>query len=861
MPFIASQPAVAGSLAPRSGRLPRLGGGASHQPAPPTQRQQHQWRQQQQQQRAGLVPCALSGLRALALPPRPQQRRLAAWQQPQPQRVPAQPGSRRSVAVQAVAGFAADPLVSLGSDFLTFLIATVLVVPVFKSAKQSPVLGYLFAGLVLGQLGLFRNLEEVEKLSELGVLFLLFEMGLELSIDRLRALARFAFGMGTLQMIICTLAFTVLGLPPGGDAYFSQFLEKVLHASPALAELRTVDEAIVIGAALSLSSSAFVLQLLRERGELDTKFGQATLGILLLQDIATVPFLVLLPLVEGNNSALLEGADTISLLQQLGPTALKTLGGLGIVLLGGRLFMRRVFELVAEARSEETFIALCLLSVTGASLLTQRMGFSDTLGAFVAGVLLSETNFKTQVEADIQPFRGILLGLFFVTTGSSLDVGLLVQEWPLALALLSGLLALKISVISALGPMFGLTRAESVRTGFILSQGGEFAFVLLALANQLNVLPAELNRLLIIVVVLSMALTPLLTEVGKTFAAKLTAPGGEALYSSEGYNQEEPVVICGFGGVGQTVANMLESPALGRPLPYVAFDNNVGRVQAAQEAGFNVLFGDGTRKKVLHAAGIDKPRAVAVGYTARQKAVSAVEALREAYPGVPIYVRALDMAHAASLKEAGATDVVIAEAEAGLVVGSQLARGLGVPDRAIKGLAGVLRAEMGSFAAELAVRAAGEGKDSSEAASVFRFDQAKSPAFTDDPISRDEPLPEAPLGSGLLSSIISTLSSGGTLDSVDEGGEAPGARSAAAAVVVAQRGAAADADVEAGVYSMVNDMVSVLASSELDPDEDGCAPDGSVDCPVPWDAMVSGSSDAEEAGVAAVAAAADDEKQ
>lgn len=771
--------------------------------------------------------------------------RLAAPPAPQPGQLDVPRGSLLLARNAAAGGY--DALTSLGSDFLTFLVATVLVVPVFKSAKQSPVLGYLFAGLVLGQLGLFRNLEEVEKLSELGVLFLLFEMGLELSIDRLRALAGFAFGMGTLQMVICTLAFTLLGLPPGGGAFLSQFLENVLHAPAALAELRTVDEAVVIGAALSLSSSAFVLQLLRERGELDTRFGQATLGILLLQDIATVPFLVLLPLIEGNNSALLAGQDTMSLLQQLGPTALKTLGGLGVVLLGGRLFMRRVFELVAEAKSEETFIALCLLSVTGASLLTQRLGFSDTLGAFVAGVLLSETNFKTQVEADIQPFRGILLGLFFVTTGSSLDVGLLVQQWPLVLALLFGLLGLKITIISALGPFFGLTRAESVRTGFILSQGGEFAFVLLALANQLNVLPAELNRLLIIVVVLSMALTPLLTEVGKTFASKLATPGGEAVYSSEGYNQEDPIVICGFGGVGQTVANMLMSPSLGRPLPYVAFDNNVGRVQAAQEAGFNVLYGDGTRTKVLHAAGIGNPRAIAVGYTARQKAVTAVEALHEAFPDVPIYARALDWQHAAALEEAGAASVVIAETEAGLAMGTQLAQGLGIAPRAVKSLAGVMRVEMGNHSTALALQIS-EGS-ASQAVSVFKFDQSKAPAFTDDPINPDMPGPDSSLGSGLLSSIISTLSSSNSLEGSDEDNRPP----------AGSRATGAASSLEPGQLPAVFDTLSLVASSDLEQDE--CEgqeqPDGSVDCPVPWVAVMSSGelSDGEAAGTAAKAAA------
>ncbi|KAL4424973.1 hypothetical protein ABPG77_002858 [Micractinium sp. CCAP 211/92] len=743
------------------------------------------WRQQQRQQTRRLPGLAVCGFGAssqltrrhgpcVAVPTQQQQQRrlqqpcsLVPAPLPVPLGLPPLPARRpRCVAMHAVYG---DPLVNLGTDFLTFLIATVLVVPVFKSAKQSPVLGYLFAGLVLGQLGLFRNLEEVEKLSELGVLFLLFEMGLELSIDRLRALARFAFGMGTLQMLICTLAFAGLGLPPGGS-WFSAFLENVLHAPASLANLRTVDEAVVIGAALALSSSAFVLQLLRERAELDTRFGQATLGILLLQDIATVPFLVLLPLIEGNNTALLEGQDTMSLLQELGPTAAKTIGGLAAVLLGGRFLMRRVFELVAAARSEETFIALCLLSVTGASLLTQRMGFSDTLGAFAAGVLLSETNFKTQIEADIQPFRGILLGLFFVTTGSSLDVSLLLQQWPLVLTLLAGLLALKITVITALGPLFGLSKAESVRTGFLLSQGGEFAFVLLALANQLNVLPAELNRLLIIVVVLSMALTPLLAEAGKQLAKKLVDQDPDALYSSEGYNMEEPIVVCGFGGVGQTVANILASPALGRPLPYIAFDNNPARVQAAQEAGFNVLFGDGSRKKVLHAAGVERPKAIAVGYTARQRAVTAVEALHEAYPGVPIYVRALDLQHAAALKEAGASTVIVSETEAGLAVGSQLARGLGVPARTVSSLASVMRRELDARAAELAAAGADPAADG-PAVPIFKFDQTKAPAPSDDPISSDSAMAAElgglSAGGGLLSTLISTLESVGTMNSVD----------------------------------------------------------------------------------------------
>eukprot|EP00889_Picochlorum_renovo_P000417 jgi/Picre1/27447/NNA_000414.t1 len=300
----------------------------------------------------------------------------------------------------------------------------------------------------------------------------------------------------------------------------STLLEKVMHAPPSLAQLKTVDEAVVIAVALSLSSSAFVLQLLKEKNELGSNSGQATLGILLFQDIATIPFLVLLPLIEGQGGAdISDIASNGQLISQLAPTILKTFGGIGLVLLWWRTFLRRVFEVAAASKSDEVFISLSLLSVTGASLLTQKLGFSDTLGAFVSGVLLSETNFKAQVEADIQPFRGLLLGLFFVTTGASLDLALLIREWPTVLSLFAGLIALKATLITAAGPSVGLSRSDSVKTGFILSQGGEFAFVLLALASQLKVLPEELNKLLIIVVVLSMAVTPLLSEAG-SFVAK-----------------------------------------------------------------------------------------------------------------------------------------------------------------------------------------------------------------------------------------------------------------------------------------------------------------------------------------------------
>lgn len=560
----------------------------------------------------------------------------------------------------------------------------------------------------MGQLGLFRDISEIDKLSELGVLFLLFEMGLELSIDKLKSLAKYAFGMGSLQMLLTTAAFIAVALPPG-HGVMSLFLEKVMHAPPSLAELKTIDEAAVIAVALSLSSSAFVLQLLKEKNELGSKAGQATLGILLFQDIATVPFLVLLPLIEGQGSGdIADIASNGQLIAQLLPTILKTFGGIGLVLLGGRTFLRRVFEVAAASKSDEVFISLSLLSVTGASLLTQRLGFSDTLGAFVSGVLLSETNFKAQVEADIQPFRGLLLGLFFVTTGASLDLALLIREWPTVLSLFVGLLALKATLITAIGPTVGLSKSDSIKTGFILSQGGEFAFVLLALAAQLKVLPEELNKLLIIVVVLSMAATPLLAEAGR-IVGDLVENNEDVSKGTEGFNLEDPVLVCGFGDVGQALANMFEI----LEVPYVAFDLTVPRVVAAQETGFNVLYGDATRPKVLHAAGIDSPKSIAVCYAARQRAVSAVASLRSAFPETPIMARAIDIKHASELEAAGATEVVLSEAEAGLNLGARLTLGLGWNPDMILPITQAMRGDMENLAHDLVSqhREVGAAKD------------------------------------------------------------------------------------------------------------------------------------------------------
>ena len=608
----------------------------------------------------------------------------------------------------------ASTIADLGLDGLTFLGAVVLVVPLFKSIKVSPVLGFLLAGVLCDQFGLFHDEDNVAKLAELGVLFLLFEQGLELSLDRLRALAKYAFGLGLLQIVASTAVFTAFELPVG-NALGTQILTRFLGAAPELVDIRSIDEAIVIGAGLSLSSSAFVLQLLSERGELATPFGRATLGILLMQDIAVVPLLVMLPLYEAAKTGGMPiDADSASILAQLGPQAVKAVLGLGALLVGGRVVLRRVFEVVAGARSPEAFVALCLLTVSGAGLITQKLGFSDTLGAFVAGVLLAETNYRQQIEVDIRPFRGLLLGLFFVTTGTSINVDLLVREWPNVLGLLAGLITLKTAIVTAAGPLVGLSRAESVRTGLLVGQGGEFAFVVFSLANQLGVLPSDLNQLLIIVVVLSMALTPVLAEAGKVAYEAVerwergTEGGGGALgpgaSSAEADGDGDDVLadgitlVAGFGPHGQAVCNMLrarlslsnrEEPAV---VGYIAFDLDPRRVKAARKRGFAVMYGDASRPEVIKASGVKRPGAVVVAYSQPERAVLAVKAAREAFgPDVFVLARARDPAHAEHLRAAGASQCCVDALETGVQMGTAVLGALGETAPRTLALAAMLR--------------------------------------------------------------------------------------------------------------------------------------------------------------------------
>ena len=378
------------------------------------------------------------------------------------------------------------------SDTLFLLAATALITPLCKMAGTSPILGFLASGMLLGPngFGVISGIHTTETLAELGIVFFLFEMGIELSVERLKSMKSDVFGLGLSQYTITAVVLGMAAKIFGG------------LSGPA---------SVVVGGALSLSSSAFVLQLIKDKKELATRFGKASFGVLLLQDLAVVPLLVATPILAGSGS----------LASALGGALVKAAMALSGIALAGRFALNPLFKIVAEANSQEAFLGVVLLTALGMSFLTEGLGLSNTLGAFLAGVLLSETRYRYQVEADIAPFRGILLGLFFVTVGFEIDVRLIANNLPVVSAIVAGILGLKAGILTLLGKAFGLSVSTAIRTGLILSQGGEFAFVAFALARSLGILDPATTKMLLTSVSLTMALTPFLDEVGGKIAKKI----------------------------------------------------------------------------------------------------------------------------------------------------------------------------------------------------------------------------------------------------------------------------------------------------------------------------------------------------
>lgn len=520
-----------------------------------------------------------------------------------------------------------------------------IVVPIFRRFQASAVLGYLVAGSAIGPHGLdlLRGPRAVTALADLGVIFLLFSIGLGLSVERLSSLRRYVFGLGTLQVVITTLAITLTLRLAGVSG----------------------DAALVLGAGLALSSSAIVLHVLVERREIATMQGRVAFAVLLLQDLAVVPLLTLVPLLAGSGQRL--G-------MALGLALLKAAATLVVIVAIGRLALRPVLRTVARGGTPELFTGIVLLLVLGIGWVTEQAGLSMALGAFLAGLLVAETEYRPQVESDVQPFRGLLLALFFMTVGMGIDAGLLWRHAPLLAGLLAALLIGKALILAGLCRAFGLSLGMGAGIGLMLAQGGEFAFVLFTLARGRGLLSADAAQGAILIVGLSMVATPaLLTAARMVFRRHHQAAGAAAALGHETRELRDHVVIAGFGRVGQTLALLLES----RLVPYLALDLDAERVAEARRRELPVYFGDASRAEVLRAAGIEQARMAAITLDQPDAAARSVQVLRAMSPELPVLVRARDVAQAEQLAGAGATEVVPEIVEGSLQLGEMLLRRLG----------------------------------------------------------------------------------------------------------------------------------------------------------------------------------------
>ena len=531
-----------------------------------------------------------------------------------------------------------------GSDLIqvvALLAAGVVAVPIFKRIGLGSILGYLAAGVVIGPfgLGVFYESEAILHVAELGVVMFLFIIGLEMEPSRLWNLRREIFGLGVLQVGLCAALLTVVGIATGFP----------------------VAASFVAGAGFVLTSTAIVMQLLEERGDMATPKGQRIISVLLLEDLAIVPLLALV-------AFLAPGADHTGWTERLAGIAIG-MGSIVGLIVAGRYLLNPFFRILAESRAREVMTAAALLVVLGSALALQLGGLSMAMGAFLAGVMLSESTFKHQLEADIEPFRGILLGLFFMAVGMSLDLSVVAANWRLVavyVVLYMIMKAIGIYVVAR----FRSDHREALERAVIMAQGGEFAFVLYAAAAAVGIIDGEANANLTAIIIVSMVLTPFAIIVLRAITPKdeQTLEGVEV---ADGLNGS--VLIIGFGRFGQIVSQ----PLLLRGVDVSIIDNDVEMIQAAADFGFKVYYGDGTRLDILHAAGAHQARAVLVCVDRGDTAIRIAELLKSEFPMVPVLARAYDRGTTISLIKAGVDYQLRETFESALLLGGEALQTLG----------------------------------------------------------------------------------------------------------------------------------------------------------------------------------------
>lgn len=510
---------------------------------------------------------------------------------------------------------------SHGVDILPIVVllgAAVIAVPLFKRLGLGSVLGYLAAGLIIGPFGLgfFSDAQSILHVAELGVVMFLFIIGLEMQPSRLWAMRGEIFGLGFAQAGICAALLTLVGLALG----------------------YSVAQSFVAGAGFVLTSTAIVMQMLEERHQLGTPGGRRVVAILLFEDLAIVPLLALV-------AFLAPGGEETTLADRLTGIAIG-LGSIVALVLAGRYLLDPMFRLLGKARAREVMTAAALFVVLGAALAMQKGGLSMAMGAFLAGVLLSESSFRHQLEADVEPFRGILLGLFFLGVGMALDLAVIAANWQLIAVAVAAYMTLKTAAIYVVARVFRAAHREALERAVLMAQGGEFAFVLYSAATTAGIIDAEGNAILTATIIVSMALTPLLIILHDRFMPKeaVSMDGVEAVD-----HHRASVLLIGFGRVGQIVSQ----PLLGRACSITIIETDTDAIRDANDFGFKVHYGDGSRLDILHAAGAGEARVVIIAVDDQEAALKIVELMKAEFPLVPVIARSFDRQHALQLVQAG----------------------------------------------------------------------------------------------------------------------------------------------------------------------------------------------------------------
>ncbi len=539
-------------------------------------------------------------------------------------------------------------------ETLLFLGAAVLAILVLHRLRVSPVLGYLAAGVALGPsgFGLVTAVEEIRAFAELGVVFLLFVIGLELSIDRLTAMRKWVFGLGTTQVVLSAIVIGAIAYGFGNPA-------------PAAA---------ILGACLALSSTAVVVQLLVERGQVASPTGRVTFAVLLFQDLAVVPILLMVSVLSDPG----EQPLALTLAFALGKAVLAVV----VILLVGRFTLGPLLRHVASTRSTELFTATALLIVLGTGWATSQGGLSAALGAFLAGLVLAGTEFRHQVESDIQPFKGLLLGLFFLSVGLGIDLSLIYGQLGWILASVVGLMAIKAAIAGGLALAFGAPRDVAIRSGLLLGEGGEFAFVVIGVALSAALMPTDMGQFMFAVVGLSMMVTPFLPALAERLVALFPVAAPESPQAAGPGELANHVIVCGYGRVGRTVAQLLA----GQQVPFVALDMNPELVRSLRAEGHPIHYGDSSKPDVLKHLGADRATAIIVTLDVPAAAERSIAAIRHHWPDLKIFARSRDRHHAAELLAMGVTAVVPETFESSLTLARGALEALGVPTMAVEEL-------------------------------------------------------------------------------------------------------------------------------------------------------------------------------